>query len=137
MIVEGDGQETEVILCQDHVLGHQQGLVLRNIIGDVIVIAILPWVWVVVVQEVAEDIDIDGIVGIVGVVVVVVLDLGIEVIVIRGIIGGERLDPFLLGQELDQELTQGLAREVFLDHFLGHIQELARILGLGQGLEQR
>jgi hypothetical protein len=41
MIVEEDGQETEVILCQGHVLGHQQGHVLRNI-GNVIVLAILP-----------------------------------------------------------------------------------------------
>jgi hypothetical protein len=40
MIVEEDGQETEVILCQDHVLGHHQGLA-RGDIGDVVVIAIL------------------------------------------------------------------------------------------------
>lgn len=40
MIVEEDGQEIEVILCQDHVLDHHQGLTQEDI-GDVIVIVTL------------------------------------------------------------------------------------------------
>ena len=40
MIVEEDGQGTEVILCLDHVPDHRQDLA-REDLGDVIVIVIL------------------------------------------------------------------------------------------------
>ncbi|PKC08210.1 hypothetical protein RhiirA5_477846 [Rhizophagus irregularis] len=82
---------------------------------------------VVVIQEVAGDIDVEETVE---VIVVVVRDPGLDdigAIVVQDIVGGGGLDLFLLGQEHAQELVQG----VFLDRFLDLVQEPVHLRGLG------
>ncbi|POG72071.1 hypothetical protein GLOIN_2v1774128 [Rhizophagus irregularis DAOM 181602=DAOM 197198] len=87
---------------------------------------------VVVIQEVAGDIDVEETVE---VIVVVVRDPGLDdigAIVVQDIVGGGGLDLFLLGQEHAQELVQG----VFLDRFLDLVQEPVHLREPEQGQDR-